>query len=500
MKNVVIIGAGPAGLTAAYELLRDAPSLFDVVILEETDEVGGISRTQNISGDRMDIGPHRFFSKEPRVVKLWEHLMPTQGFPGPDPEKTDRVMLIKDRITRIYYGGSFYDYPVALNWNTIKNMGFFTLLKAGFSYLHSIFFKRNENSLENFYINRFGQVLYSMFFEKYTEKLWGRHPSNISPDWGAQRVKGLSIAAIFKDIFYWLVPHKKRKTETSLIEYFYYPKMGSGALYTQLANEIINIGGHIIFNAKANRFGTFQNKVVSLEYMCGGKTETINADYFISSMPIVELAVGLSEIPDAIKSIAAGLPYREFIEVSLLVSKLKLKNTTKIKTVNDIIPDQWIYVQEPSVKIGRMQIVNNWSQYMLKDHLNTVFLGVEYFCSEGDDFWNLEDDKIVKFAEEELVKMGMIDAGTILKPHVVRQKKAYPAYFDTYQDLPQLIAYINTFENLFCIGRNGQHRYNNMDHSIMTGFEAADNIKHGILDKTNIWNVNTEREYHEENK
>ena len=252
MKKVIIIGAGPAGITAGYELLKQANDKYEIIILEESGEIGGISKTVKYNGNRMDIGGHRFFSKDDRVMNWWTELMPIQGSDayddkilgrtkdlstgGPDPETTDTVMLVRDRISRIYYKKKFFDYPVSLKWETIKNMGFFTTIAAGFSYLKASIFKKEETSLENFYINRFGKKLYSMFFEGYTEKLWGRHPREISADWGSQRVKGLSITAIIKDIFSKIFKKKNRKVETSLIEKFYYPKFGPGQLWETAAD------------------------------------------------------------------------------------------------------------------------------------------------------------------------------------------------------------------------------------------------------------------------
>ena len=306
-EKVIVIGAGPAGLTAAYELLKSGD--YEVVILEASDVIGGISQTVRVGGNRMDIGGHRFFSKDKRVTEWWENLMPTQGEPsiddkllgrekkyavgGPDPENTDRVMLIRERVSRIYYRHTFFDYPVTLSWNTIKNMGFVTTVKAGFSYLASVFHKLPETSLENFYINRFGRVLYSMFFEGYTEKLWGRHPSEISADWGAQRVKGLSIAAVIKDIFRKIFPSEKNaKVETSLIEQFVYPKYGPGQLWETAAQEVKNFGGEIRMGCEVVGICTEKGKIKSVDYIEGGERKTVEGDIFISTMPVCDLIGG----------------------------------------------------------------------------------------------------------------------------------------------------------------------------------------------------------------
>lgn len=410
-------------------------------------------------------------------------------------------MLLRNRVSRIYYLKKFFDYPVTMKKETFANMGFIRTMKAGFSYLKTIFVKKKEDSLENFYINRFGKVLYGMFFEKYTEKLWGRHPKQISADWGAQRVKGLSIKAVIRDMFSKIFKKKnKEKTETSLIEEFWYPKYGPGQLWETLATEIQKLGGNIKKGYSVKNVNIEENTVKAVECKIGSETEKIEGDIFISSMPLKDLVEGFKgqEVPDKIMSIAKGLPYRDFITVGLLVKKLNLENKTNIKTLGNIVPDCWIYVQEPDVKLGRIQIFNNWSPYMVEKPEETVWIGLEYFCNENDKYWNMSDNEFIKFATEELEKMNIIKKEDVLDSHRERVKKAYPAYFDTYSEIDKLIKYINEFDNLYCVGRNGQHRYNNMDHSMVTSFETVKNIKNGIKDKENIWNVNTEKEYHEE--
>ena len=409
-------------------------------------------------------------------------------------------MLLRNRVSRIYYLKKFFDYPVSMKKETFANMGFVRTMKAGFSYLKTIFVKKKEDSLENFYINRFGKVLYGMFFEKYTEKLWGRHPKQISADWGAQRVKGLSIKAVIKDMFSKVFKKNNKEKETSLIEEFWYPKYGPGQLWETLATEVENLGGKIEKGYLVKNINIEENAVKSVECETKNGTEKVEGDIFISSMPLKDLVVGLKgeEVPDKIEKIAKGLPYRDFITVGLLVKKLNLENKTKIRTLGNIVPDCWIYVQEPDVKLGRIQIFNNWSPYMVEKPEETVWIGLEYFCNENDEYWNMSDKEFIKFATEELEKMNIIKKEDVLDSHRERVKKAYPAYFDTYSEIDKLIKYINEFNNLYCIGRNGQHRYNNMDHSMVTAFEATKNIKNNINDKENIWNVNTEKEYHEE--
>lgn len=517
MKKVVIIGAGPAGLTAANELLKKGDGQFEIVILEESQAIGGISQTVAYNGNRMDIGGHRFFSKSDEVMNWWSELMPLQGEMafddkilgrekplnpnGPNPEQCDRVMLVRDRVSRIYYQKHFFDYPISMKAETIKNMGFFTTMKAGFSYLKAAMFKKPETSLENFYINRFGKVLYSMFFEGYTEKLWGRHPREISADWGSQRVKGLSIKALLKDMFSKIFGKKKdsKNVETSLIEQFWYPKLGPGQLWETAAAEAEKMGCKILKGYSVKNIVCENGRIIAVVCDTPSGGQTISGDIFISSMPLKDLVLGIvgEPVPENIQHIAAGLPYRDFVTVGLLVNKLNLKNKTNTKTLGNIVPDCWIYVQDTGVKLGRIQIFNNWSPYMVKDPEHTVWIGLEYFCEEGDSFWNMSDEECIRFAASELEKMDVISSDDILDTHREKIKKAYPAYFDTYSEIDTLIEYINGYDNLFCVGRNGQHRYNNMDHSMLTAIRAAEAICCGSMDKKDIWNVNTEKEYHE---
>ena len=513
MKQIIIIGAGPAGLTAAYELLKENNTDYKVIILEESDAIGGISRTVNHLGNRMDIGGHRFFSKDPAVMKFWEEIMPLQGEPsfddqqlgrekplvqgGPNPETEERVMLIRDRVSRIYYNGKFFDYPISMKFQTFKNMGLWCTVKAGCSYVKSALFKKPEDSLENFYINRFGKVLYQMFFEGYTEKLWGRHPREISADWGSQRVKGLSIRALIKDMWKKAFGTKnKGAVETSLIEQFWYPKLGPGQLWETVAAHIEQMGGTVLKNHKVTALEKSGDRITKV--YCGDTC--FEGDVIVSSMPVKDFMESLQGDRPApqMAEIASGLPYRDFVTVGLLVPRLHLKNQTPIKTLGNIVPDCWIYVQDTGVKLGRIQIFNNWSPYLVKDPQNTVWIGLEYFCREGDEFWNMTDEDSIAFATRELISMGIIDQGTVLDAHRERVKKAYPAYFDTYAQMDTLTDYLNTLDNVYFVGRNGQHRYNNMDHSMVTAMRCADHILGKLEDKREIWQVNTDKEYHEE--
>ena len=513
MKHIVIIGAGPAGLTAAYELTQ-YPGEYHVTILEETQAIGGISRTVRHNGNRMDIGGHRFFSKDERVNTWWKTLFPDQGAPslddrildrevplcagGPDPEKEDIVMLSRNRVSRIYYKHKFFDYPVKMNTQTIINMGFVTTIEAGLSYLLSCVSKKDENCLENFYINRFGRKLYSMFFEGYTEKLWGRHPREISADWGAQRVKGLSIRAILKDMIQKLIPGSPKEVETSLIEAFRYPKFGPGQLWETAADHVQKQGGEIRMGCLVTGIKTEGTHITGVFYTENGESMFMPCDIVMSSMPVKDLVAGMNDVPNAMRRIANGLPYRDFVTVGLKVDKLNITNQTKLKTLSNIVPDCWIYVQDTRVTMGRIQIFNNWSPYMVADPEKTVWMGLEYFCAEGDKMWTMSDEEWIAHGVAELRAMGVLVKDVMPSDaHVERVKKAYPAYFDTYAQMDELREYLNTFDNLYCIGRNGQHRYNNMDHSMATSFEAVRCIRENDPDRRNLWNVNTEKSYHE---
>ena len=515
-KKAIIIGAGPAGLTAAIELQNETN--IQPIVIEQTDTIGGISSTINYKGNRMDIGGHRFFSKNNDVNNFWKHIMPLQGAPskddilikrnvelnpnGPNPEKEDCVMLSRNRVSRIYYLKKFFDYPIKMKWKTLSNMGVKNTLYAGMGFLYSCMLKRKEDNLENFYINRFGKPLYEMFFEDYTEKVWGIHPSKLSADWGAQRVKGLSLFALIKDIFTKRLNSQKSKNiETSLIESFIYPKYGPGQLWELVAKEIMFRKGEVRLEQEVTSIHISNNKVDYVEVK--HKDGTISKDtceYLISSMPIKELIPAIKgiTIPDEIMEIATSLSYRDFITVGLLVNKLAIRNETLIRTYKNRVPDTWIYIQERNVKIGRLQIFNNWSPYLVNDYENTIWIGLEYFSTEGDILWTMSKDDFISMAIGELIEIGIIEKiEDVIDSTQIKVKKAYPCYLGSYFKLNKVIEFLNEIDNLFCIGRNGQHRYNNMDHSMMTAMETVKAIKENKRDKSSIWNVNTEEEYHE---
>ncbi len=331
-----------------------------------------------------------------------------------------------------------------------------------------------------------------MFFKDYTEKLWGRHPTQIDAEWGSQRVKGISVFALLKNML-----NINKEKETSLIEEFMYPKYGPGQMWEEVAQKITDMGGEIYLKCKVEKIIKENNRISRLECKYLGQTVELKGDIFISSMPLKDLIVNMSNIPLDVFQIAEQLPYRDFVTMGILVDKLKIQNKTKIKTVNNIVPDCWIYVQEPDIKLGRIQIFNNWSPYLVSDK-NKIWIGLEYFCNENDEFWSMTEEEMLQFVSKELIKMQLIDStDDILDSHREQVKKAYPAYFDSYEHIDKVINYINNVENLYCIGRNGQHRYNNMDHSMLTGFYCAEEILNKTNNKQRIWAVNTEKEYHE---
>lgn len=522
-KPVVIIGAGPAGLTAAYELLART-SGYTPIVLESTDRIGGISCTIDYKGNRIDIGGHRFFSKSDTVMDWWQKIMPLQGAPakddlilgkekplsprGPDPEKEDRVLLVRERISRIFYLRKFFDYPISMKARTFLNLGLWHTLTAGLGYVRAQVWKRpQENTLEDFLVNRFGVALYRMFFEDYTEKVWGVHPQKISAEWGAQRIKGLSLLGAVLSAFKKFLPGKSRDirqkaTETSLIEQFTYPKLGPGQLWECVAEDIRAMGGTIHMQHKVTAVHVENGHIVAVTAEHQGQSLRFACEQCFSTMPVKDLMRALdgTNIPADLLRISDGLPYRDFQTVGLLLKKLAIQNGTAIKTVGDIVPDTWIYIQERDVKLCRLQIFNNWSPYMVKDLEGSVWIGLEYMCSEGDSLWNMEDQSFIDFAIEELERTGIIHATDVLDSCRVKIEKAYPAYFGTYSEFDSIRGFLDAIPNLYCIGRNGQHRYNNQDHSMLTAMEAVQCIITGFTDRHRLWSVNSEGEYHETKK
>ena len=499
-KKAIIIGAGPAGLTAAYELA--SRTNYKVVVLEESDMVGGISRTVNYKGNRMDIGGHRFFSKSDRVMEWWLKFLPVQDI-GSDPTHTDRLMLVRNRLSRIFYLKKFFNYPIKFNWNTISNLGFVRIIMIGFSYVMARFFKiRPEKNLEDFFINRFGKVLYKTFFKDYTEKVWGVSCDKIKPEWGAQRVKGLSVSKALWHALISLIPKdnsiKQKGTETSLIDRFLYPKYGPGQLWQTVQEEAEKMGVELLFNHKVDRIEWDQNQIKAVGFInpSSGRSGLLEGDIFFSTMPVKNLIKGFKPMaPQEVREVAEGLIYRDFIAVGVLLDKMHL-SPDQLKTTN-YVPDNWIYIQENYVKVGRIQVFNNWSPYMVDDP-SKVWLGMEYFCNEGDDLWNLPDEKLLKLAVDELTQIGLAHQKDFIDGVVVRMPKTYPAYFGSYDRFDVIRTYTDKISNLFLIGRNGMHKYNNQDHSMLTAMTVVDNLITGNDSRESVWSVNTEEEYHEE--
>lgn len=520
-KTAIIIGAGPAGLTAAYELLTRTD--VKPIVVEDSAMMGGLSRTVNYKGNRIDIGGHRFFSKSERVMKWWSDMLPIEwqdddafaisyhgkrhtvrnGNVRVDPCVTDDLMLVRSRKSRIFFMRTFFDYPIRLSVKTLRNMGLVRMVRIVSSYLMARLFPiRNEQNLEQFFINRFGRELYQTFFKSYTEKVWGVPCSAISAEWGAQRIKGLSIgkavAHAVKRLFKRDDSIVQDGTETSLIEKFLYPKYGPGQMWETCAEKLIALGGQIITNTCVRQIHLDGDRIsaVVAKDRVSGKDVTFHADYVFSTMPIKELIRAfVSGVPDQVREVSEGLVYRDFITVGLLCEELKIKD--EAPDGNKLLKDNWIYIQEPDVQVGRLQLFNNWSPYMVADRTK-VWLGMEYFCNATDVLWRLSDEELVDFGTGELAKLGFIEKSTVVDATVIRMPKTYPAYLGTYNRFDEIRQFVDRFANLYLIGRNGMHRYNNQDHSMLTAMTAVDNILAGRNEKGNIWDVNTEQEYHEE--
>ena len=513
MKIAVIAGAGPAGLTAALELLRRSD--INPVVIEADTQVGGISKTINYRGNRMDLGGHRFFSKSDWVMRWWQEILPVAEGQAPSspalrihyqgqsrdltpeglaPASSDAVMLVRQRLSRIFYRRQFFNYPLTLNASTFRNLGLIETIKIGLSYGQAQFKSRSpELTLEDFFINRFGNRLYRTFFKDYTEKVWGVPCQEISAEWGAQRVKGLSVS---KAIGHALTsPFRnssdaaQRRTETSLIERFLYPKFGPGQMWEEVARRVATLGGTIHLRQRVIGIEQSAGKVVSVDVLdeTAGSLRRIPCDHFISTLPVRDLISMLKPDDRHIARIAAELPYRSFMTAGLLLRSMRGHPTPS---------DNWIYVQEPDVRIGRLQIFNNWSPALVADP-NTVWLGLEYFCDQGDELWAMEDEQFLDFAAGELEKIGLIERKDVISGTLVRVPNAYPAYFGAYGQFGDLRTYLDLFSNLFPIGRNGMHRYNNQDHSMLTASAAVDAIAK-IAPKEEIWNINVDESYHEE--
>ncbi len=531
-RIAVIAGAGPAGLTAAYELLERMD--IHPVVLEATDAIGGIAQTFNYKGNRIDIGGHRFFSKSDRVMRWWFNIMPLQGHPAaddcekgheveyvigttaPDPEKEDIVMLQRPRVSRIFYRKNFFPYPIGITFLVARRLGIWNTILIGLSYIkRQLFPLKDETFLDAFYRNRFGDRLYKTFFEAYTEKVWGVPCSQIRADWGAQRVKGLSLKRALmhalKDLLSSDFQKAQKERETSLITRFYYPKFGPGQMWETVTEQVRAWGGEVALKKRVVGVRLEKLHVVSVTVEDGksGKREEVACDYFFSTMPIKHL-IGMihPRPPDRVTEVAEGLQYRDFLTVGLLLRKLHVEESPAslfgLRRGNyqakAHVPDNWIYIQEGGVRVGRVQIFNNWSPYMVSDRKNTVWIGLEYFVNEGGDLWVMPDQELIDLGIREMEQIGFLWREDVLDACVLRMPKAYPAYWGSYDQLHVIREYVDRIPNLFLLGRNGMHRYNNQDHSMLAAMMAVDNIIEGRTDKSNLWDINLEMSYHEEKK
>jgi protoporphyrinogen oxidase len=518
-KIAVIIGAGPAGLTAAYQLLTTTDYL--PVIIEADTQVGGLSKTVDYKGNKIDIGGHRFFSKSERVLTWWLKFLPikkepgeanitiqyqnkTTAIPNATPAQEDeKVMLLRPRKSRILFRKKYFDYPLKLNLKTLKNLGAFKLLKAGLSYIYARLFPyKEEKNLAQFFRNRFGKELYLTFFKDYTEKVWGVSCEEIPAAWGKQRIKDLSVTKVFVNAFKTVFVKNKsltqKGTSTSLIEQFLYPKYGPGQMWETVAEDIVKMGGKIFFNKEVTivQFDDAGSiKRVEWRDVLTKQKEIVEGDVFFSTMPLRSFIDGCRgiKIPENIITIAAGLQYRDFLIVGLLLDKLLLEESNNSKK---IISDNWIYLQDKGIKAGRLQIFNNWSPFM-STNPGKAWIGVEFFCSEGEAFWQQNDEQIIQQAINEMNFIGLVDAKDVEDAVVLKVLKAYPSYYGSYNQFNEVKSWLNHISNLYCIGRNGMHKYNNSDHSMLTAMESVLHLKNGG-DKTKIWDINTEEDYHEE--
>ncbi len=473
MPATVVVGAGPAGLTAAYELVRRGQP---VTVLEADDSVGGISRTVERDGWRFDIGGHRFFTKVRAVEELWHQILADEDF------------LLRPRLSRIYYGGKFYDYPIR-PLNALRNLGLLEAAACMASYAAAkIRPPTDRRSLEGYVVACYGRRLYRHFFETYSEKVWGVPAAALSADWGAQRIKGMSLLQAVWEPTRRRLPGGRRRAQdqvTSLIEQFHYPKLGPGMMWERCRDLVIAGGGTVITSAPVVRLLRDPAGVTEVAYRgaCGVE-HVMPAAHVVSSMPLSSLVAAVDPpAPPEVVSAAASLRYRDFLTVALVVPESRG------------FPDNWIYVHQPGVRVGRVQNFGQWSPHMVHDGLTC--LGMEYFVFEGDDLWSASDDELVAMATAELQTIELAGPGDVAAGYVVRMPKAYPVYDETYQ---QSVAVVRKWlesdvPNVHPVGRNGMHRYNNQDHSMVTAMLTIENILDGT--SHDVWSVNVEQEYHE---
>lgn len=468
-KKVVIIGAGPAGLTAAYELCKVG---VKSVVLEKDNIVGGISRTVNYRGYLFDIGGHRFFTKVKAVEELWKEILDEDKF------------LTRSRLSRIYFKNKFFHYPLQPT-NALLGLGLYNSFRTFLSYTKTQLFPiKPEVSFEDWISNRFGRRLYYTFFKTYTEKVWGIPCNEISADWAAQRIKGLSLFSAIKHALMSSKPKNKRNVIKTLIDSFEYPEKGPGMMWETVAEVIQTRESKLIMNASVDKIFWREDGVTSIEVSTGDKKELVSGTDFISTMPIQELVRKMEPaVPVEVRVAADALSYRDFVTVSLIINKA------------DLFEDNWIYIHDAAVKIGRIQNFKNWSPHMVPDQSKTC-LGLEYFCFEGDDLWEMSDEDLIKLGTKELEILRLVDPNDVEDGAVVRMPKAYPVYDSKYADALLVIReFISGLGNLHLVGRNGMHKYNNQDHSMLTAMLTVKNIMGANY---NVWDVNIEQEYHEE--
>jgi len=468
---VVVIGAGPAGLTAAHRLTAAGDP---VVVVESDAVVGGISRTVERDGWRFDIGGHRFFTKVQPVEEFWHEILPPEDF------------LLRPRLSRIFYRGKFYAYPIKLG-NALGNLGLVESVRCGCSFLWvRIRPPRDRTTLEGYIVSNYGWRLYRHFFKTYNEKVWGVPASALSADWGAQRIKGMSLwDAVWEPIRSRVAGRRRDRSKqvTSLIEEFQYPKYGPGMMWERCAAIVEERGGEVRLDTAAVRIHVRDGRAEAVTVRRGVGEERLTASHVISSMPLSTLArIVDPPVPDDVLAAVDGLHYRDFLTVALVVPEHRG------------FPDNWIYIHAPDVKVGRIQNFGTWSPYLVKD--GRTCLGMEYFVFEGDELWDSPDDELIARATRELAAIGLVEPGDVEAGYVVRMPKAYPVYDDDYRDKVEVIR--RWFEehapNVHPVGRNGMHKYNNQDHSMYTAMLTVENI-HGA--NHDIWSVNVEEEYHE---
>lgn len=481
-KQVIIIGAGPAGITAALELLKKSDE-YQVVVLEASQEVGGLSRTVLYHGNRMDIGDRRFYLEDAEVSAWWNAFVSRRD--AWETDTRDSFMLTRNDDSLVYYKGKFLDVPVEFTPRTIKHMGLGTSVKAGFDYIGSAVKKLPEDSLENFYINRFGRQLYTMFFEEYAEKLWGHHPGDISADWGSASMRDFSPLFLSEDGADKRTESKESHTKRG----FVYPKFGSGQLWEIAADEVEAKGGVIYRGCCVTHFDVDNGSITGVHYTdANGVSSRIGADMVISSMPLKDLVAGLPSVPEEICRLAQGLLYRDVVTVGLLIDKSQEPAWEKIlgRACRILVPDA-------DIKMGCIRIFNNLSPHMVADPDAHVWIAMEYFCAEGDDYWHMSKEAWINLAVSELTRMGIIHSHkSVMDSHRECVRRAYPLCVDIYGHSERIVGYLNTVENLWCVGGNGQHRYSSTEREMKTAFAAVRAILSGGTDKHAAWHVETE--------